>query len=74
LFLEIRALPPKQSGFAPFKYIQTQYRRILDWYRQRTSSDQIRLQTIQLWLDENDARLLFWSLPQKLKILIIAAE
>ena len=71
MILEIRALPSEQTGIAPVKFLKTIYRRTLDWYRHEKSSDQTPTQTIQMWLDEDDARLLFWSLPKQLNILII---
>ena len=70
MILEIRALPSEQTGMATVKFLKTLYRRILDRYRHGKSSDPAQSQTIQLWLDEKDARLLFWSLPKKLNILI----
>ncbi len=73
MILEIRALPSEQAGMAPVKFIKSLYRRTLDWYRRGKSPDRLESQAIQLWLEENDARLLFWSLPKKLNILIIQA-
>ena len=73
MILEIRALPSEQAGVAPVKFIKTLYRRTLDWYRREKSPDRTESPAIQLWLEENDARLLFWSLPKKLSILIIHA-
>ena len=71
--LEFRGLPSEQSGTGPFNFIKTLYRRALDWYRRGNSSGRNPSQTIQLWLDENDSKLLFWSLPKQLKILVIPA-
>jgi len=71
MILEIRALPSEQTGMATVKLLKTLYRKTLDWYRHATSSETAQPQTVQLWLDENDARLLFWSLPKQLKILIV---
>ncbi len=71
-FLEICALPSKQSGFRFTRAIRTMYRRTAGWYRRwRMSKDVESQHVIQLWLDENDSRLLFWSLPKQLKILIL---
>ncbi|MBN2319985.1 MAG: hypothetical protein JXR49_12945 [Acidobacteria bacterium] len=71
MILGIRALPSERTGVAPVKFLKNLYRKILDRYRHEQSSDQTRSQIIQLWLDENDARLLFWSLPGQFKILIV---
>jgi hypothetical protein len=73
MILEFRALPSEESGMSPIKFIKTLYRRTLDWYRRGKKSDELQLKTIQVWMDENDSRLLFWSLPKQLKILVIAA-
>lgn len=71
MILEIRALPSEQSGAAPVQFIKTLYRRTLDRYRRGKTTDRNPSRTIQLWLDENDSRLLFWSLPKQLSIVII---
>ena len=73
MIFEFRALPSERTGSGPIRFIKTLYKRILDRYRNARSSDQVPLQAIQLWLDENDSRLLFWSIPKKLKIMVIAA-
>jgi hypothetical protein len=73
MVLEFRALPPEPTGRGPIRFIKTLYRKIADWRRHQTSSNQGRFEAIQLWLDENDSRLLFWSLPRRLRILVIAS-
>jgi hypothetical protein len=70
LILEIRALPSEKSGSAPVNFVKTVYRKVIERYRKWKSSDEIQPGGIQLWLDEDDARLLFWSLPKKFSILI----
>jgi hypothetical protein len=71
--MEFRALPSEQSGSAPIISIKSLYRRTVDWYRRWRSPDRSQAQVIQIWMDENDSRLIFWSLPKQLKILILAA-
>jgi hypothetical protein len=70
---EIRALPPEKSRFSFANAPKTLFRRFVDMCRRWKSPRNNPLQqTIQLWLDENDSRLLFWSLPREIKILVLA--
>lgn len=70
--LEIRALPSRESGPPVLQWLKTAYRRSIDRYRtwQAEKTDRAR-DRIQLWLPEEDARLLFWSLPKKLNLLVL---
>ena len=72
MILEIRALPSEESGSKPILFIKTLYQKTLNWYRHWKSSGGTQTPITQIWLDENDSRLLIWSLPKQLKILIIA--
>lgn len=70
--LEIRGLPAEQSGSRLSRWLQSVYRRTADWYRRRRSSEAERqAYKLQLWLSDDDARLLFWSLPKQLNIVIL---
>ncbi len=70
--LEIRALPSGESGSRVLQWIKTAYRRFLDHYRawQAGKNDKAR-DRIQIWMSEDDTRLLFWSLPKKLNLLVL---
>jgi hypothetical protein len=70
--LQIRALPAAQSGLRIVRWARTLYRRSADWYRswRAVSSGQSGYR-IQLWMSENDSRILFWSLPQRLNMLLV---
>jgi len=70
--LEIRGSPSRQSSIGIFKSIKSAYRRSVDLYRRLQSPKNPELRhTVRLWLDENDSRLLFWSLPKEMEILIL---
>ncbi len=71
--LQVRALPAEKSGIGFIRAIITLYRRSIDRFRRLRTPHEMQLQhIIQLWLDENESRLLFWSLPKQLKILVLA--
>ena len=70
--LEIRALPSSESGPRVWQWAKTAYRRSIDRYRAwRTANTDTAQDRIQLWLSEEDTRLLFWSLPKKLNLLLL---
>jgi hypothetical protein len=69
--LTIRALPSEQSHSRLTRWIVSSYRQVRDWTRDvlgRHSS--AYRESLELWLTEDDARLLFWSLPKQFGILI----
>lgn len=70
--LEIRSLASGQSGSRFSRWIVSSYRQTRDWARdllgRRSSSYR---ESIEIWLSEDDARLLFWSLPKQFGILIL---
>jgi hypothetical protein len=71
--LEIRGFPSGQSSIGIFKSIKFLYRRSIDRYRRwRIPRNPELKHTIRLWLDENDSRLLFWSLPKQIKMLVLS--
>jgi hypothetical protein len=72
LVLEIRSLPSVQSSNRLTRWIVGSYRRVSDWSRdvlgRRNSGFRER---IEVWMSEDDARLLFWSLPKQFGILLL---
>ena len=70
--IEVRSLPSDQSGWRVGRALATAYRRTVDWYRHWSASTDSQPQyTVQLWLTENDAQALFWSLPKQLSVLVL---
>jgi hypothetical protein len=70
--LVIRGLPAEQSGSGISRWLKSLYRRTADWYRRwRSPEAERQAYQLQLWLSDDDARLLFWSLPKELNILIL---
>jgi hypothetical protein len=69
--LQIRSLPPQASSNRVHRGIVSSYRRFVDWFRGLKTGSSHNPQRIQLWLEEDDARLIFWSLPKQLQILIV---
>ncbi len=71
--LGIRALPAERSRSAVIRWFTSAYRRSADWFRRwRTSGNTQSRYSIQLWLAEDDAQLLFWSLPKQINILVLS--
>ena len=70
--LEIRSLASGQSNTRFARWIVSGYRQTRDWARdllgRRSSSYR---EFIEIWLSEDDAKLLFWSLPKQFGILIL---
>ncbi len=70
--LQVRALPAETSHSLVVRWITAAHRRSADWFRRWRASGKTKPgYSIQLWLAENDSQLLFWSLPKKMKILIL---
>ena len=70
--LEIRALPGSQSGTLAVRWLRSAYRRMAERYRRWRIPESSRPRySMQLWMTESDARLLFWSLPEKIEILVV---
>ncbi len=70
--LEIRSASPEGGGFSLFRSPAYLYRQIVNAYRHWQASRGTEAKSaIRLWLAENDARLLFWSLPKQLNILVL---
>ena len=72
LALEVRALPSDQSHVAGFRWIVSGYRRVRDWARDLVGRGRTSYrESIEIWLAEEDAKLLFWSLPRRFDILLL---
>ena len=70
--LQIRSLPDERSHNRVLIWIVSTYRRSADWFRQWRAPKYARpLHSVQLWLTEDDSRLVFWSLPKRVRILIL---
>jgi len=70
--LEIRSLASGKSRSRFARWVVSGYRQTRDWARdllgRRSSSYR---EFIEIWLSEDDAKLLFWSLPKQFGILIL---
>jgi hypothetical protein len=70
--LEIRSLPSTQSGNRFTRWIGSGYRQARDWARDLLSRRTRAYREIfEIWLAEDDAKLLFWSLPKQIGILFV---
>jgi hypothetical protein len=70
--LEIRSLPSQQKNSKINAWGKSIYRRLVERYRRFKESQNAKSGVkIQLWLSENDAKLLFWSLPKQLEVLVV---
>jgi hypothetical protein len=73
--LQIRSLASEQSHNRFTRWVVSSYRQMRDWARdvlRRNKSDY--RQSIEIWIAEDDAKLLFWSLPKQFSILIFNAS
>jgi hypothetical protein len=73
--LRIRSLLSDQSRSRFTRWLVNAYLQVRDWARDtlggRKSSYR---ESIEIWLDEDDAQLLFWSLPKEFGILVLDAS
>ena len=70
--LEIRSLPSTQSGNRFTRWIGSGYRQVRDWARDPLGRrERAYRQIFEIWLAEDDAQLLFWSLPKQIGILFV---
>jgi len=73
--LQIRSLlsDPSRSRFT--RWIVSSYRQVREWARQtiggRTTN---RQESIEIWMGEDDAQILFWSLPRQFGILLLSGS
>jgi hypothetical protein len=73
--VEIRSLPSVQSRSRVVRWIIGGFRQSRDWARdvfgKRKSAYR---ESLEIWLSEDHAQLLFWSLPKQFNILILNAS
>lgn len=73
--LEIRSLLSDQSRLAITRWVVSNYRLLREWARTTLGRKQPAYrESIEIWLGEDDARLLFWSLPKQFSILLLNAS
>jgi hypothetical protein len=73
--LEIRSLASEQSHNRFTRWMISSYRQFRDWTREVFRRNQTAYkESIEIWLGEDDAKLLFWSLPKQFGILVINAN
>jgi len=73
--LLIRSLPSATTGSGFTRWVVSGYRRTREWTRNLLGLRRsVYRESIELWLGEDDARLLFWSLPKQFSILIVDAS
>jgi len=69
--LEVRSLPSEQAHTRLGRAFSTAYRRVKDWVRDTLAiGKSASVDSIQIWLVEDDSRLLFWSIPKQIDILV----
>ncbi len=72
--LEVRSLLSEQSGYRLTRWIVGGYRQTRDWVRSTLGfGKSTYLASIEIWMSEDDSRLLFWSLPKQFGILLLNA-
>ena len=70
--LEIRSLPSTQSGNRLTRWFGSGYRQVRDWTRDLLGRrNRAYREVFEIWLAEDDAQLLFWSLPKQIAILLV---
>ncbi len=70
--LQVRSLLTDQSRFAVTRWIVSNYRLAREWVRTTLGGKNAAAQeSIEIWMGEQDARLLFWSLPRQFEILLV---
>ena len=73
--LEIRSLASEQSHGRFTRWIVSSYRQVRDWSRDLWLRNRSEYkESIEIWVGEDDAKLLFWSLPKQFSILILNAS
>jgi hypothetical protein len=73
--LEIRSLPSEQSHTRFTRWMVSGYRQAREWARRVWGRPRAAYrESIEIWMSEDDARLLFWSLPKQFGILLLDAS
>ncbi len=73
--LQIRSLlsDPSRSGFT--RWIVSSYRQVREWARETIGGRKtIHQESIEIWMGEDDAQILFWSLPRQFGILLLSGS
>lgn len=69
--LEIRSLASEQSHNRFTRWIVSGYRQVRDWTRDKWGRKNTSYkESLEIWMGEDDAKLLFWSLPKQISILV----
>jgi len=69
--LIVRSLPSGQSRTRFTRWVVGGYRQVRDWARDVIGRKKVAYhESVEIWLSEDDARLLFWSLPKQFEILL----
>jgi len=74
LAVSIRSLPSGQTGNRFTRWVASGYRQSVDWMRNLFRRNIGRRESIEIWMGEDDSKLLFWSLPKQFGILLIGPE
>lgn len=73
--VEIRSLPSERSRSRFTRWIVSGYRQVRDWARNVVGGrGSAYRESIEIWMAEDDAQLLFWSLPKQFGILLLDAS
>jgi hypothetical protein len=71
--LEIRSLASEQAHYRVTRWMISGYRQFRDWMRDLWNRNRTTYkESLEIWMGEEDAKLLFWSLPKQFGILIQA--
>jgi hypothetical protein len=71
MVLQIRSLPAQDSSNRVYRGLVSTYRHFVDWLREWNIGSSHKPHRVRVWVEENDARLIFWSLPKQMQILIV---
>ncbi|HSW39793.1 MAG TPA: hypothetical protein VLL97_09910, partial [Acidobacteriota bacterium] len=71
--IRVRSLPSEEAGSAVRRLFMPAYRRIAVWLGRQKAVDAGPGLQLTVWLDNDDSRLIFWSLPEKSAVLAILA-
>ncbi len=73
--IQIRSLPSARSGSRLTRWLVSGYRQARDWTRNLLGRGKSAYTAyFEIWLAEDDAKLLFWSLPKQFGILLLDAS
>ncbi len=73
--LEIRSLASEQSRSRFTRWVVSSYRQTRDWVRDFWNRNRSTYkESYEIWVGEDSAKLLFWSLPRQFSILLVHAS